>query len=274
MGSTNHKDFEYKFDSNRKPKVNKNVTINLNPIKVEASLKSKSTKLVKHSGRESKLPTPAKLPNIIETPKTNLNIISKRKRSNKRSLMNRGFNLDKFVLNKSLEIIDSPWSLKNYTVNKKININTENLIQKLKRLFRRQYQISSSSQFNRKSSKMESTIGTISSNDFFNMTTRQNSTIRSVSNDSINLNVKSRNHNQLSKTCANMTNIDLKSIYLKKLKNNYYDRKLWDTLVNSTKKLNINPYPDQSAREYNSEFNILKHHDWTMSSFAESDFFY
>lgn len=269
MGSLNHKDFSYKVDySIKKPKINKSVTINLNAAK-ESTTKPKAAKQqqAKPSGRESKINTPARLPSITERPRTNMNVIVKRKRSHLKSLINRGYTIDKFVLNKSLEIIESPWSLKNYTINNKVSANTENLIFKLKKLFRRQYQISSSSQLNsKKSSKTES--GTLSSNDFF--ATRNNS-LRSMSNGSVSArNSKSRN-TQINSKIIN-TSIDLKAMYLKKLKNNYYDRKLWDSLVNSANKLNINPYADQSAREYNSEFNILKHHDWTMSSFAESNF--
>ena len=197
----------------------------------------------------------SRLLSIIERSKTNLNnpIVFKRKKSRKKSILYQAFNIDKFVLNKSLDIIDSPWSLKNYTVNKSINTTTENLIYKLKKLFRRQYQLSSSSKLYRKSSKIERE--TISSNDLL---TRNNSTIKSNSNESISV-FKPRHK----------VAIDLKSIYLKKLKNNYYDRKLWDTLANSTSN-SVNHYSEQTARQYDSEFNILKRHDWSMSPFAES----
>ena len=217
------------------------------------------------------------LPSINENTKSNsnpklntLNKINKSKiRTSRRSKHFQSYNIDKYVLNKSLEIIDLPWSLNQYTKSKKIiNSNTENLIFKLKKLFRRQYEIKSSSNLNRIKSSYNnnknnnnnnnnsSVISTINNDVYFS---RQNSSIRSISNES------TRTQNITNNNIK--TNIDLKSIYLKKLKNNYYDRKLWNTLVQpNTNQLSI--YTEKSIRDYNSEFNILKHNDWTMSSFA------
>ncbi len=58
------------------------------------------------------------------------------------------------------------------------------------------------------------------------------------------------------------------TVYVKKFKNNFYDRKLWNTLrmsdeaaasssssLGQTPRLNI--YAESSARDYNSEFDIL-----------------
>jgi hypothetical protein len=58
---------------------------------------------------------------------------------------------------------------------------------------------------------------------------------------------------------------------MKKLHNNYYDRKLWNTLVSSNKlDTNYNFYMDGISRDYNDEFSILTQSDWTDSTFAQS----
>jgi hypothetical protein len=242
-------------------------------------LRNKQIKKIK---KTEPIPAPAQppksssrlLPSINENTKSNsnpklntlINKINKSKiRTSRRSKHFQSYNIDKYVLNKSLEIIDLPWSLNQYTKSKKIiNSNTENLIFKLKKLFRRQYEIKSSSNLNRIKSSYNnnknnnsSVISTINNDIYFS---RQNSSIRSISNESTRTQNITNNNNI-------KTNIDLKSIYLKKLKNNYYDRKLWNTLVQpNTNQLSI--YTEKSIRDYNSEFNILKHNDWTMSSFA------
>jgi hypothetical protein len=66
-------------------------------------------------------------------------------------------------------------------------------------------------------------------------------------------------------------NDKLKSIYIKKLKNNYYDRKLWYTLLLNKTNL-FNYYTDNSVRDYNSEFNILNYANSTDLSFSKSKF--
>ena len=66
---------------------------------------------------------------------------------------------------------------------------------------------------------------------------------------------------------------ELKGIYIKKLQNNYYDRKLWNTLVNSNslnERKDFNIYTERMGREYDNEFSILTHSDWTDSAFAKS----
>lgn len=52
------------------------------------------------------------------------------------------------------------------------------------------------------------------------------------------------------------------SIYLKKLKTNYYERKLLDSLIiNSIDSSRFNLYAENSTREYTTEFNILNKPD-------------
>jgi len=247
----NHQDFVFNF---LKKKLKKNkLALNANHDG------SKQKPVMKKTSKAAEIKDSARLPNITERSKNNSNN-TPRKQSKKKSNLNKPLNIDKFVLSKNIHLIDSPWSFKNLTSNNAINTNTENLIFKLKRLFRKQYEISTSSQLNRKSSKLDppSSYDTHAS--------RNESALIMVSNENTSLNLlRSRNK----------TVTDLKSIYLKKLKNNYYDRKMWNTLVNSNKQMNVNNwYIEKSTRDYNTEFNILKHHDWTVSPFAESNYQY
>lgn len=58
---------------------------------------------------------------------------------------------------------------------------------------------------------------------------------------------------------------------MKKLQNNFYDRKLWKTLESSNKQeTNYNFYVDGLSRDYSHEFSILGQSDWTDSTFAQS----
>ena len=245
----NHQDFVFKF-FNKKSKKIKPIT-NSNPDG------GKQKAAIKKTSKEIEPKDSARLPNITERSKNNSDN-SPRKQSKKKSNVNKPLNIDKFVLGKNMPIIDSPWSLKNLTSNNAINTNTENLIFKLKKLFRKQYEIGTSSQLNRKSSKLDPPSS------YDNHISRNDSALIMVSNENTSLSLlRSRNK----------TITDLKSIYLKKLKNNYYDRKMWNTLVNLNKQMNVNYYTEKSIRDYNTEFNILKHHDWTVSPFAESKYF-
>lgn len=64
---------------------------------------------------------------------------------------------------------------------------------------------------------------------------------------------------------------DLKNIYMKKLQNNYYDRKLWNTLINSntSNPSGYNLFVEKNTREYDKDFSILTQSDWTESKFAK-----
>lgn len=58
---------------------------------------------------------------------------------------------------------------------------------------------------------------------------------------------------------------------MKKLQNNYYDRKLWNTLINSntSNPSGYNLFVEKNTREYDKDFSILTQSDWTESKFAK-----
>jgi hypothetical protein len=88
---------------------------------------------------------------------------------------------------------------------------------------------------------------------------------RSSSRNDSSLSFSRERRNSLSFK-KNTTLPDLKAIYLKKLHNNYYDRKLWNTLVNLHSQ-DYNFYIEKTPRDYNDDFNILKQIDRTNSTF-------
>jgi hypothetical protein len=63
------------------------------------------------------------------------------------------------------------------------------------------------------------------------------------------------------------------SIYVNKLKNNYYDRKLWKSLDIFENKNSLNLFID-TERVYTNDFTILKRNDWTQSNFGKCTFFF
>lgn len=75
-----------------------------------------------------------------------------------------------------------------------------------------------------------------------------------------------------SRRTRRITPEELKDIYMKKLQNNYYDRKLWNTLINSNSLAasSLNLFGEKTSREYDSEFSIISQSDWTDSAFAKS----
>ena len=62
---------------------------------------------------------------------------------------------------------------------------------------------------------------------------------------------------------------DQQPLYLKKIKNNFYERKLWNSLEMENKGSQLNFHPE-IERDYTSEFSIAQRYDWTQSKFGKS----
>lgn len=160
LESINHNDFDYKVNINRerKPKtvatekqLESKPTINLErsftklPRIVESSRNSKAP-----SRRESVALNNSRKNSVIHSshlsessnPPTSANRVRHRPKS---------YDIDKFTLSKSLDIIDTPWSLKQVTLrgtfDPKLVENTNKLVEKLKVLFQEKYGSKLSSMF-------------------------------------------------------------------------------------------------------------------------------
>ena len=62
---------------------------------------------------------------------------------------------------------------------------------------------------------------------------------------------------------------DQQPFYLKKISNNFYERKLWNSLEMANKGNQLNLHPE-IERQYTTEFSITQRYDWTQSKFGKS----
>ena len=197
--------------------------------------------------------------------------------------------IDHFIIKKNREIVESPWDLNainaTFTGVSKSTFtrqeSTENLVTKLKNIFREKYNPTSlsheESNFNSKSnihtqsfnfdSSLVSSLSGIKSTSNKTKNARNNFETRNdyayVNNKNESLYVAQKPSNNYFSTVPQPLILTDKtgSIYLKKLKNNYYDRKLWYNLLLNTKDCKfLNIYADKAHRDYNTEFDILDHH--------------
>ncbi len=153
----------------------------------------------------------------------------------------------------------------------------ENLLQKLERQVCRSFEIKnfqySSTLIYSFNEIIDSLLAvqenTLRSNSFDRSMTSsvQNRFLKSSARNSIFLDAS-----RLSDQQKNLRPEELKGIYLKKLQNNFYDRKLWNTLVNSNNlnKSEFNIYTERTIRNYDNEFSILTQSDWAESKFVKS----
>jgi hypothetical protein len=162
--------------------------------------------------------------------------------------------LDWFVRKKTSEILDEKWNLKEATIRMKNTrkrfdrTKTMNLVEKMKIYFRDNYTSSFEYFDGTKAAakedvrrKKELKAALKETDDDFNDIKMTNSIEVQSSVD----------EDDVQKEIVHAT----ESIYLKKLKNNYYDRKLWKSL-SSSKEFNF--VVDNHVRDYSSDFNILK----------------
>ena len=201
---------------------------------------------------------------------------------------NTGFvlDIDKFIFSKNLEAIDTPWSLNESKFKKRntesihsAKIKTENLIDKLKSVFKEKYftvfNKESPEDKRKKSVNSDSLLASESyvsklTDDHINFIKPRTKSRRK--SRSINESPKSSRSRSSKDGLSALNKIylnDLKGVYVRKLKNNYYDRKLWNSLIISNSKKSVNYYIEKSARDYNSEFKILNQPDWQSSSFGK-----
>jgi hypothetical protein len=162
--------------------------------------------------------------------------------------------VDWFIRKKTAEILDEKWNLKEETIrtkNTRKNFDrtkTMNVVEKMKVYFRDNY---------------------TSSLDFFNGTKNANeadkrrriekaaATAAAASNQGLNdFSDLQMTHSLLEGSSSSRDfNHERESLYLKKLKNNFYDRKLWKSLSSFQE---FNFLIDNHFRDYSLEFNILE----------------
>lgn len=168
LESINHNDFDYKININRerkpktvatenvskpnssrqtdvKPSINSEKSFTKLPRIVESSRNSKA-----HSRRESVTLNNSRKNSLMNSsrlsessnPPTSANRVKHRPKS---------YDIDKFTLSKSLDIIDTPWSLNQVTsrgtLDSKLVENTNKLVEKLKTLFQEKYGFKLSTMF-------------------------------------------------------------------------------------------------------------------------------
>ena len=306
LESFRHKDFKYIISEKRPALFN---TLDIISNRKETANKEGTTR--KPKKKKKKLPiigetTAFKEPLLLPNKRTNLNVLGlankNAKQSRKSSLISQkttnvetgslthnfyNLDIDHFLKRKTRELLNSPWHLN--TINatltgvSKTNItrqeSTENLITKLKNLFREKY-----NQSNMSTDSENSTLKSLVNAPSFQYDSSMLSSLsganktslpknvykhtRENSNEYYYVNNKSESiytigqptitYNSMAPTPLKIADKNPPSIYLKKLKNNYYDRKLWYSLLlssNDSKLLNV--YAENSCRDYNSEFNIL-----------------
>jgi hypothetical protein len=216
-------------------------------------------------------------------------------------LSNRPIDIDTFIRKKNLQILNKPWNInKSLMVSKSAeklsSVNpeaTQFLINKLKNFLRDKYEIdadndmvnsyNSFNSLNTMKISKQATPGTTTVNDLMSNSMNMSSNIfpsniKSSKSELVSFAEPSRiRSSQLSiykTTKEGATDLYGNSIYIKKFKNNYYDRKLWYTLLNNSSindtitarattanVKNFNFYADNSVRDYNNEFDILNKFD-------------
>jgi hypothetical protein len=135
------------------------------------------------------------------------------------------FNIDAFLRRKNIDVISVPWHLSRAEFSR---AKTNTLIDKIKVFFHENYHsgVKQSRPAGDESKVCEEKERTAAASRFEN---------ELIVNSRLNLN---------------------NTFYLRKLKNNYYDRKLWKCLVPNKE---FNFYAENTARDYDSsEFNVLK----------------
>lgn len=227
---------------------------------------------------------------------SNSNILNKSIKSS-----NRPIDIDSFIRRKNMQILNKPWNINKSlmvpkSAEKLVSINqeaTQFLINKLKDFLKDKYDIetdndmvnsyNSFNSLNTMQISKQPTPGTTTINDLMtnslNMSSNNvfPSNIKSSKSELVSFAEPSRiRSSQLSiykPTKESATDLTNNSIYLKKFKNNYYDRKLWFTLLNNstvddnittratTNIKSFNFYADNSVRDYNNEFDILNKFD-------------
>jgi hypothetical protein len=199
--------------------------------------------------------------------------------------------IDRFLIKKTREVLNSPWDLNainaTFTGVSKTTFtrqeSTENLISKLKNIFREKFNPTNWSYATNSTSNMKSNVNAQSfqydsslvsslaasksiSNKLKDFHNKHQQNIKKeqyyVNNKNEGLYLADQplnNFHSISDTPLKFTENNA-SIYLKKLNTNYYDRKLWySLLLNSKDSKFLNVYAEKTYRDYNSEFNILSH---------------
>ena len=177
-------------------------------------------------------------------------------------IANKNHSLDWFIKKKNMEAVNQKWLLKEAALKIPISeINekkydktkTENLIVKMKTYFRENYSSSLDFvNFGKRTSKKENVIDEVDKD-------AQEISLQSFDLEAGNVSDDTLKQDSLSifkEPSQELTsNSNTNSLYMKKLRNNYYDRKLWNSL-NLSKELNVTI--DNRIRDYNNEFNILQ----------------
>jgi hypothetical protein len=191
------------------------------------------------------------------------------------------YSIDNFINEKSSSLIKKEWNLDTELFKGRTVKNTDSLIEKLKTIFREHYEGKSDVASRKKSIKPKPRR--LSSQELrktgkidLPRKMSQQITPRKMSLDMrkdsfIGRKITSSSTKLLSSAIDELDTEEQQSVYLKKLKNNFYEQKLWNSLELTNRGNQINFYPE-TEREYTSEFSILQRYDWTQSTFGKSKF--
>lgn len=302
LESFRHKDFKYIISEKRNSLFNPDeFTINVNDKKEILKRKAKSKKKLPNitellpSARNYKPKKSLKSNSSLQIkPRRNSVISQYRQKVNPETgLLSNCYNLDidRFLIKKTREVLNSPWDLNainaTFTGVSKTTFtpqeSTENLISKLKNIFREKYNPTNWSYATNSTSNLKNNINAQSfqydSSQLSSLTasksipkklkdfqSKNNSLLKNeqyyINNRNEGLYLidqPTNNYYSVSDTPFKLTDNNA-SIYIKKLNSNYYDRKLWySLLLNSKDSKFLNVYAEKAYRDYNSEFNILNH---------------
>ena len=246
--------------------------------------------------------------------KTSLTLSAKPKTARRSGLTSRGkdvfnvvippdpipkYSIDNFMSQKNSSLIKSKWNLDSEVLKgqNKVQENTDNMIEKLKNVFREQFEsrlderervalersrqkrlsMASIKEKTRKDTQkkfpgkenlrkksLETTPRKVGSGG-----KKKGGDLIKKSSLLGKISLTSSNTKLIESVIDEMDIDDQQPLYLKKIKNNFYERKLWNSLEieNTGNQLNLHP---ETERDYTSEFSIIQRYDWTQSQFGKS----
>ncbi len=177
---------------------------------------------------------------------------NKKIKSKEFNTLRKQLDIDMFIKRKNKDLVNKPWDLYE-SVKSNDPDSTKTLISKLKGLFKQKYltQTKNNNESNTSAepASRESTFNLNPTDSIENLNESQTE----------NFNILSSSSFSLSNTLKSFKLSEKKTYYLNKLKNNYYERKLWNSLeLNNKSSDSFNYYADNNARFYTSEYEILK----------------
>jgi len=181
----------------------------------------------------------------------------KKNKSREFKTLRKKLDIEMFIKRKNTDLVNKPWNLyESIKSNDRQEFDfsyTKSLIEKLKDSFKQKY----SSQTHNTNEPNENIEPFHKDLSFHLNQSESNENLNESQID--NYNIFSTSSFSLSNTLKSFKTSEKKSYYLNKLKNNYYERKLWNSLELNNKRSKIfNYYADNYSRFYTSEYEILK----------------